>query len=302
MVVTALSTPPVPQNSNLGRAMFVWVTSNSTQDPLGTDAKQQSLLNFCGTNGVNVIFLDVWLYVCGSNWDATKLARMQKFVDAAHKSGIRVYALAGNTDWAINQSWVTKNVVYNLAFYQAEATIPTQKFDGVVLDVEYWTDNLQDPTVSCPALCDLMSMMRKNLSMPVGCFAAFYLKDNTATRPSFSYKGKTAQDGEHLMDNSDFVVVGAYRDHAADNLTDGPGQVTLFQPWYDYASQSGKNFALMCGSETTNVSPSYITYFGVTKAAMETEHTVISNAFRVGGNSVFWGQCVHSYDGWKAML
>lgn len=301
MVVNPLSTPPVPANSNLGRGMFVWVTSTPSQDPLNTDASQQNLINFCGTQGANVVYLDIWQYLGGTNWTTAKLGKLQKFIDAAHKSGIRVYALTGNTDWGVNHSWVTKNIVYNLAFYQAEATSPTQKFDGVILDVEYWADGAQTPSIACPGLCDLMNMMRKNLDMPVGCFAAFYLKDNTATRATFTYQGKTAQDGEFLMDNADFVVVGAYRDHANDNMTDGPGQISLFQPWYDYASQSGKNFILMCGSETTNVSPSYVTYFGTTKVAMEAEHTIISNTFRVGANSTFWGQCVHSYDGWKAM-
>jgi hypothetical protein len=103
------------------------------------------------------------------------------------------------------------------------------------------------------------------------------------------------------MDTADLVAVGTYRNHAADNGQDGPGQISLFQPWYDYAEIEGRNFALLVGSETTNVSPSYITYYGMTKAAMETEHTAISSAFQVGTDAVFHGQCVHSYDGWKAM-
>ena len=57
----------------------------------------------------------------------------------------------------------------------------------------------------------------------------------------------------------------------------------------------------MCGSETIDVSPAYVTYFGGTKATMEAEHTTISNLFRVTSNSTFVGQAVHSYDGWKAM-
>ena len=75
----------------------------------------------------------------------------------------------------------------------------------------------------------------------------------------------------------------------------------MFQPWYEYASQSGVNKSLLAGSETTNVSPAYITYFGATKSAMEAEHTLISTTYSVGSNSVFWGQSIHSYDGWKVM-
>lgn len=301
MVVNALSTPPIPVNSNLNRSMFVWVTSQASQDPLDTDNDQNALLTFCGTNKINVLFLDMWLYLGGSNWTSTKLTRLRTFLDAAHRSGIKVFALTGNIDWAINQSWVMKNIVQNLQWFNEQSTNPAQRFDGVMLDVEYWTDSNQTSAVSLPGLCDLIKAFQSRLNLPVGVFTGFYLKDDTSTWPSVTYNGKTAQDGEHLMDTADFCVVGTYRDHAQDNGTDGPGQITLFQPWYDYASQSGKNFGLYVGSETTNVTPTYITYFGVTKTAMETEHTLISNAFQVTSNSVFMGQAVHSYDGWKAM-
>lgn len=301
MVVNPLSTPPVPPNSNLGRGMFVWVTTNSSQDPLGTDQKQQALLNFCGTQGANYVFLDMWNYLGGSNWTSTKLTNIRKFIDAAHKSGIKVWALTGNIDWGTNQAWVATNILKNLLWYQGQTIDSTKNFDGVMFDVEYWTDTNYDNSTNCAGLCDLMRNFRTTLNMPVGCFTGFFLKDNEGTRTPFTYNGKAAQDGEHLMDNSDLTVVGAYRDHAEDNGTDGPGQVTLFQPWYDYASQSGLNLSLMCGSETIDVTPSYVTYFGGTKATMETEHTIISDTFRVAENSSFVGQAVHSYDGWKAM-
>src|SRR5574339_220509 len=295
MVVNPLSTPPVPPNSNLGRGMFVWVTTNSSQDPLNTDQKQQSLLNFCGTQGVNYVFLDMWNYLGGSNWTSTKLTNIRKFIDAAHKSGIKVWALTGNIDWGTNHSWVATNILKNLLWYQDQTIDSTKNFDGVMLDVEYWTDTNYDNSTNCAGLCDLMRMFKTTLNIPVGCFTGFFLKDNTGTRTPFTYNGKAAQDGEHLMDNSDLTVVGAYRDHAEDNGTDGPGQITLFQPWYDYSSQSGLNLPLMCGSETIDVSPSYVTYFGGSKSTMETEHTTISNTFRVTTNSSFVGQCVHSY-------
>jgi hypothetical protein len=301
MAVNPLTTPPIPPNSNLGRGMFAWVTSNSTQDPLSTDAKQQTLINFCGAQGVNYLFLDIWQYLGAANWTTSKLNKLRQFIDVAHRSGIKVWALAGNTDWGTAQNWVATNILKNLLWFQNGTADGSKNFDGVMLDVEYWTDGGLDVEDNCSGLCDLMRMFRITLNVPVGCFTAFYLKDNTNTRTAFTYQGKSAQDGEHLMDNSDLTVVGAYRDHAADNMTDGAGQITLFTPWYDYASQYGKNIPLMCGSETIDVSPAYITYYSASKAAMETEHTAISNVFRVATNSCFVGQAVHSYDGWKVM-
>jgi hypothetical protein len=304
MTVTPLANRPVPPNSNTARAMFVWVTSNAAQDPLDTDADQNALLSFLDdTNvGCNTIFLDIWQYLGGSNWTNTKRDKMRKFVDAAHRSGVKVYALCGNTDWALNQAWVGKNIINPVLAFNAMAQDVSGRFDGFCFDVEYWTNETSYPaSTNLPGLCDLIKATKEMSNLEVGCFAAFYLKDSSGSRASVSYAGKSAQDGEHLMDVSDFVVVGAYRNHAADNGTDGPGQISLFQPWYDYAKGQGRNFGLFCGSETINVSPAYVTYYGSTKAAMESEHALISSAFRVGDDSAFLGQAVHSYDGWKAL-
>jgi hypothetical protein len=302
MAVTPLTNRPIPPNNNLARAMFVWVTSNASQDPLDTDTDQQTLINFLGTVGCNVIFLDMWQYLGGANWTNTKRDRMRQFVDRAKRSGCKVYALAGNVDWGVNQSWVMTNIVSPIVAFNAMSQDISGCFDGILFDVEYWTDeNTYPPATNLPGFCDLVKATKRITHLEVGCFAAFYLKDNTGTRPSVSYNGKSAQDGEHMMDVCDFVVVGAYRDHAQDNGTDGPGQISLFQPWYDYASARGRNLGLYCGSETTNVSPAYVTYYGASKAAMEVQHTLISNRFRVTDNATFLGQAVHSYDGWKAM-
>jgi len=212
----------------------------------------------------------------------------------AHQSGIRAYALAGNTDWGTAQAWVLQNIIRPLAKYQTLAAAQ-ERFDGVCLDAEYWIDGQNDPAVHCPGLCDLMAAFRARLDgLSVGCFAGFFLKDNTGDRANLTYKGKSAQDGEHLMDAADFVVVGAYRD-------DADQQKPLFQPWFDYAEQVGLNLGLYCGSETTDVSPSYVTYYGATKAAMETEHSDISNSFQAADRAVFMGQAIHSYDGWRVM-
>ncbi|MGH7177017.1 MAG: hypothetical protein ACREJC_06540 [Tepidisphaeraceae bacterium] len=302
MAVTPLTNRPVPPNSNFARAMFVWVTATAAQDPLDTDTDQQSLINFCGTVGCNVIFLDIWQYLGGSNWTNAKRDKMRQFVDRAKRSGCKVYALCGNVDWAVNQAWVMKNIINPIAAFNAMAQDVSGCFDGVIFDVEYWTDEAGYPAVTnLPAFCDLVKATKATTNLEVGCFAAFYLKDATGTRPDVSYAGKSAQDGEHMMDVCDFVVVGAYRNHAEDNSTDGPGQIPLLQPWYDYASAQGKNFGLYCGSETISITPSYATYFGMTKAAMEAQHTLISSQFRTPINATFLGQCVHSYDGWKAL-
>jgi len=303
MAVTPLVTRPNPPNNNLARAVYVWVTATASQDPLDTDSDQQNLVNFCGTNGVNVLFLDIWLYLGGANWTAAKASRVRQFLDLAHRSGIRVYALCGAPDWGTNHAWVMNAIVEPLIAFNAMGTQQSHQFDGVCLDVEYWMDEATyPPATNLPGLCDLARAIkaRSDGELAVGCFAGFFLCDGA--RSPIDYNGKLQQEGFHMMDTFDFVSVGTYRDHANDNGTDGPGQKTLFQPWYDYASSQGKNLGLYCGSETISITPAYITYQGATKAAMEAEHTIISAAFTSPTNSSFIGQAVHSYDGWKVMV
>lgn len=298
MAVTPLTNRPVPANSDPARALFAWLAT----DPLDTDTHQQNLINFCGTNGCDTIFLDVYGYLGGANWTAAKVTRMAQFLDLAHRSGVRVMAVAGNIDWGTNHAWVMKNVVNPIMAFNAEQTSPSKVFDGFCLDIEYWTDPTNYPaSTNLPGFCDLVKAIKAKTNLLVGCFAAFYLKDNSATRATITYNGKTAQDGEHMMDACDFVVVGAYRNHAADNGTDGPGQETLAQPWFDYATQSGLNKLLYVGAETTNQSPAYITYFGGSKATMETQLALVSAQFKSTTNSSYSGICVNSYDGWKAL-
>ena len=295
MAVNALTNRPVPANSNAHRAMYVWVGGTAATDPLDIDNDQQGILNHCGAVGCNVIYLDMWRYLGGSNWTAAKVARMRLFLDAAHRSGIQVYALAGDLGWGTNHAWVMKNIVEPFIAYNALGVKPSEQFDGMMLDVEYWADEVQNPpTDHLPGLCDLVKAIKVRTGKRVGLFSAFYLKDSSSTRSAITYNGKSAQDGEHMMDVADFVVVGSYRDTSADIQS-------LFQPWYDYASQSGLNLQLLCGAETTDVQPSNITFFGQGKAAMETQLASVSGVYQVTGNSAFMGFAIHSYDGWKAM-
>lgn len=301
--VNPLPNRPIPPNANLCRAMYVWVSAVPGQDPLADDQKQQALINFCGSTGTNVLFLDIWNYLGAPNWTNAKANRMRQFLDAAHRSGIRVYALTGDVGFAVAHQWVMKNIVEPFVAFNAAAIRPSQQFDGFSLDVEYWQNPGNPSAIHLPGLCDLVKAIRARTDgKPVGCYAGFWLKDATGGQPSVLYNGKNAQDGEHLMDVCDFMIVASYRNHAAFGGTEhGPGQIELSQAWYDYAKGQGRNIGLYVGTETIDVLPAYITYHGKTKAQMEIEHTLISLHFRIDTNAVFMGQVVHNYDGWKAM-
>lgn len=283
--LSPLTTPPTAPHGNAHRSMWLW--GKNTFD---SDTEQQNIVNFCGTYGCDTIFADAYGFIGAANWDVTKL---KQFVKLCHDSGIRVFASWGNVDWGTNHAWVQQNIIRKYEAFQAVAA-DQEQFDGMVLDVEYWTDEgTYPPSTNLPGLLDLVKSIQQR-DIICGLFSAFYLKDNTATRSAVSYDGKSAQDGEHMMDVADFTVVGAYRDTSS-------AQIDLFQAWYDYASAEGNSYGLYCGSETTNVSPSYITYYGETKSTMETAHSAITTEFKVSDKSAFVGMSVHDYAGWSAM-
>lgn len=305
--VTAV-TIPTPPNSNLARGMAVWIPSvGASSDPMKSDTNMQTLLNFCSSNGVNVLFLDMYGYLGGANWSTAHAQSFQKFIHFAHASGIKVYALAGNTDWGHNQQWVAANITKNIQQYQlyvaSASTNLASGFDGVVLDAEYWT--VSGYTSTEPAgMCDLMNAMRKALSLPIGFMPTQWLADPSSAALVFTYNGVNQIEGNHLMDNSDFVVVQSY----SNAVTGTPNQIAMLNNWFTYASTtaSKKNYGLYCMSLTDSGQPtgtSYWTGSSGAKAAMETNHTSISSNFigSTNTNMSFLGQAIEQYSSYSQM-
>lgn len=302
MTVNVLASPPSPQNSNMDRAMFVWVgTVGSANDPLSTDAKQNTLLSFCSTNGVNVIFLDIWTYIGGANWSAANRDTLKKFVSVANASGIRVLALTGNSDWGHNLQWVGKNIVKRISEFNTmgRALVSTSyegaRFDGVMFDVEYWTVGGYSSQAELPGLLDLMKSTRQALSVPVGCFSTQWLVSSGSAQ-SVTYGGVTQYEGYHMMDVADHIALACYSNNGGG--TSGSTQIGMMQAWMDYATGSVGKAGLWCGSEIASGS---LGYAGETKATMESNHTAISNQFAVTGSLSFRGQCVDPYADYSKM-
>jgi hypothetical protein len=211
MAINPLTKRPQPPGGVPHRAMFFWSGAVGSTDPLDTDSAVNSLISFLDelNVGCNTIFLDIWRYLGGSNWTNALRDRLYAVLDGLKRSGCRVYALAGNVDWGVKHKWVMDNIVEPVLAFNAIATSPSQQFDGIMLDVEYWTDATNFPvSTNCPGLCDLVKAIKARApQLSVGLFLAFFLKDNTATRATLTYAGKTAQDGEHFMDVVDFIFV-----------------------------------------------------------------------------------------------
>lgn len=305
MSVSAV-TPPTPPNSNLDRAMFTWVgTAGSSGDPLSSDSKMQSLLNWCSSNGVNLLFLDMYGYLGGGNWTTAHYQTVQKFIHYAHASGIAVWGLAGNTNWGQDQQWVLGNIVRPFMQYQALAdsassTYIDGAFDGFMLDVEYWT--VQGYTSADPiGLCDLVTAMKRIMNVPVGCFLTQWLA--TSSGLSITYNGNSNYEGLVILDVVDVVAVACYSNNSGG--TTGSTQISMLQPWFNEGSSTGvaKNRGMWCTSLTDSGQPTGESYSGESKATMESNHTAISSNFTASPNTnaSFRGQAIEDYASYSQM-
>lgn len=304
MTITAVSIP-TPPNSNESYSMFVWVPQvGGSTDPMSSDANMQTLLNFCSSNGVNILYLDIWAYLGGGNFSTAHAQTLQKFIHYAHTSGIRVYALSGNNDWQHNQQWVFGNIVKNIAQYQAycasASTNIMAQFDGVVLDAEYWTQLGGYTSSDVIGMCDLIVAMRSALNLPIGFCPTFWQADPASAALTVTYDGYTGLEGQVLMTVADFCCVQNYFNSSAT-------QISTFQNWFNFASQTGLgyNFGLYCVSLTDSGfgSSSYWTGSAGAKATLTTAQTAVSNAFTASPNTnaVFRGNCIEQYSSYKQM-
>lgn len=288
--------PPTPANGNLTRSLFVWLTNNGNiNDVPSTDQAMQAFLNHCAAQGINTVYLGIYSYLGAANWNATRLARIQLLVEKCHASGIKVYALSGDVGWGTAHSWVLTNVLMPLQRYQALSSAE-QQFDGTILDVEYWTDEgTYPPATNLPGLLDLVRKFRDTLNKPCGLFSAFGMmggEGGVGTRTSISYRGKSAQDGEHMMDHADFVVIGCYW-HGSAGMSD------RYISWYNYAkaaTASGRNVGLLCGVETLDSVGDTLSWWQEGIAAMESAMATFSGTYYVAGDSVFVGFAVHDWE------
>ena len=307
MSVTAV-TPPTPPNGDLDRAMFTWIpTVGATYDPLSSDSHMQSFLNWCSSNGVSIAFLDIWLYLGGGNWTSANAAQVQKLLHFAHASGIKVFALCGNTDWGHNQQWVMQNIIRRLEEFQSLAgnsSYSECKFDGLIFDVEYWTVGAGNYTSVEPVgLCDLVNACRRALNIPVGCFLTSWLAASGSEALTITYYGDTGLEGLVISHQCDFVAVACY-------LNTATGQEGDLQPWYNDASETGvgHNVGLFCTALTDSgqsAGTSYWTGVSGAKAAMETAQTSIASSFKPASpnatNCAFRGAAIEQYSSYAQM-
>jgi hypothetical protein len=215
-------------------------------------------------------------------------------------------ALSGNQNWGQDQQWVLANIIKNIQQYQMycanNSTYPDAQFDGIIFDIEYWSQPGGYTVADPKGVCDLVTAVKRIFpGLPVGLCPTWWLANSGSAALSFSYAGGPVQlEGLNLMDVADFCVVQCYS-----NAVSGSGntQISMFQPWFNYAAQTaqGLNCGLYCASLTDSgqtAGTSYWTGQSGAIAAMEANHTTISSTFTASPNTncCFLGQAIEQYN------
>jgi hypothetical protein len=282
----------MPPNNTMGRALFAW-----DKTLLDSSTERANFVAFCVANNITQVLLHFYQWIGAGNWNSTNQANLVALLTSLHGAAIKVKGLIGGEDYAVNQQWVRRNIVDAVSAFNASS--PAHQFDGLVYDCEYWiSPQTYDPAVYIPAYCRLIEATRNHLDLPVGVFVQRSLLDGT--RDAIDFRGLNDVDGAHLLAAADEIYVGSY-DNQAEPHDGYPGQIAMIRPWVERADSDGLGTLVWGCSETLDLQPSWITYYGSTKAVMEVQHALIAAELSSPSGSSFVGQAVHCYSSYRTM-
>ncbi len=209
---------PPPDGDDV-RAM--WLYAGST---FSSAAASQAVLDFCGREGVNRIYLGG--YGIWANGSDELKDNLRTFLATANASGIQVDALLDGTDWQDYPVLAQTRIDQILTFQRATAT-PVDDFQAIHFDIEFWLDGTWNPNgpeadrqqIARNYLDNVLINARAHLdamsapAMTIGVDLSAHLE--AALPSTFVHGGVTQRFLEHVLDHADDVVLMSYIDSAA---------------------------------------------------------------------------------------
>ncbi|MEO8926173.1 MAG: hypothetical protein ABI306_03325 [Caulobacteraceae bacterium] len=277
-------TPTRPTRSDSVKEFGVWFW----QSPyVMTWRYSQRLLDQAKANGFNAIYITVddYLAIAAEPDSPQKVLQLQaynaaveKFITYANQGGIAVDAEGGSPDWveAANRSKPYGILTFASQFNATHAV----KFRNVQFDVEpytlptYKTDEVAILTEYIDMVNQLVSqnMSGGGIEMVI---PFFYGKT-----PNITYNGQTGSAFTLLLSTLDqkagnAMLMMAYRNYASGR----GGTLDISNAGMDQASQPGHSTTLIIAQETSNVHPSYVTFYGTSRADLFSQIAIINSAY-----------------------
>jgi hypothetical protein len=249
------------------RGLWVWNT-NELLDPANA-SQLDNFFGFCAAQSITEIFLSVDFQKAAGEaapgMDLKAPEGLRSFLARAHAVGMKVEALAGTPEWAVNEHHAEALAAIDaVAAFNTASSAPA-RFDGIHFDVEpYSLVGYADPGFRPELLKEFLELTEKcrdrarsEGGLEFRCdVPGWFYTDNQPAREELlvDFHGATKTVGEHLTDLLDSVTIMDYRNEA-----DGAGGIILSGvPSLKYAAAQGKK--IQVGLETS-VEPDSTIYF-----------------------------------------
>ena len=281
------------------RTQALWVfPGEQNLNPITNSAARNQLIFNSWRSGVNKLYVSV--YQPNLNSSGRRMyedADMARLINRAHrKRRQEVWAAYGAPDWASigcgANNFPLQRMTEVAAYNASHRT--TDKFDGVILDVE---PNEPQSATDFQALLNLYQCVRQTLPANIKLAVAIrFFWDTTVAFPANGGAVKPVY--QHVIDmNLDNVVVMGYRDFAGtSDCSQGDGIICLDKDEIAYATAVNKPNLVLVGVETRNPLPDLLdkeTFYEEGQIQLISEAQAVSNFF---ANSIgFGGYAIHNY-------
>ena len=279
------------------RDRAVWVFSDEVTN--ATD--RLTLVQRSAASGVTDLYVSVYQPTPNA---AGRLmfddAAMLDLIDLAHHNGIQVWTAYGAPDWPSLGCASTAFPLQRMAEVVAyNKDNPSDRFDGVVLDVE---PAEPQSTADFQALLGLYDCIREFLpnNVRVAVAIRFFWQSPDSLQVQFpAGTGATKQVFQHVLDlDLDKVIVMGYRDFAGPVDCSLDGILCLDKDEIAYGDKLRKKPGrILVGVETSNCSPGCgaekVTFFEEGQSTLDSETQSVATFF--AGSRSFGGFAIHRY-------
>ena len=288
----------LPAATAFATSRAVWTWERDSYAMLESREEATVAFDFLKAKGVDTFYLyaDAWQ---GRNLLATQPQRYRDFITAAHRRGVKVYALLGsaylNTERYIlpEQRVAATAMLKRILDYNANAPREA-RFDGVNLDIEphlldEWNDanreNLLRDFLDVSAAWMAMKQ-ESGQTLAIGPAIPFWF-DGVEVQ----WHGRTRPASEHIAELYDYVALMDYRDHAEGR----DGIVAHAAKEMAYAERIGKQVVI--GLELTPNSLQKVTFHHRREADLQREMAAAQTAY--AKSKAFAGFALHHYRGYR---
>lgn len=304
---TVVSKPLTSGSSTKENGIWVWNFPSQMDTSVGTSQLQQ-----LAGNGFTSIYmtiddyLDIAALPEGTQKSTAKsayFAHIAHVVTKAQALGIAVDAEGGWRDWAYpTNTW--KGFALIDAVKEYNAAYPNAKLRGFQYDVEpYLLPEYESNKAQ--VLAQYVAFIDQSVQRLVGTNITFsvtiphFYDDAQAWTPSFSYNGKITFAFNHLLNilekkPGSSILLMSYR-----NTFEGTSGTQQISETEIKEASKGYSTNIIVGQETGNVDPSYVTYYGGSKADVMNAISQIKTGF--GTYTRFGGTAVHYMDSFLQM-